>query len=376
MFYTNISKVGNFIYFRGYDDKGDRISKKIKYSPTIYLLSGKNKQTINSKYVTFKGERLDEFSPGNMHDYRTFIERYKDVPNFRMYGCENHIYSYIHQKFNKDIVYDESKIRIMYIDIEVECERGYSNTTDVTERINAITVKQNNTLIVFGYEEFTHKDALYIQCKDEMDLLRKFIFVVKKLDPDVITGWNIIPYDIPYIINRIKLILGEKDASKLSPINRISEKIVFLKNSSKEIQTYEIVGRSIIDYLELYRKHGTQNELESYALNYVSHLELEEKKLDYQEYGSLKHLYKNNYSKFLEYNIQDTLLIEKLENKKRLISMIISMAYLHKVNYEDTFKQTKMWDSLIYGHLLKKGIMIPVKLRMETKSKGYERSLC
>ena len=109
--------------------------------------------------------------------------------------------------------------------------------------------------------------------------------------------------------------------------------------------------------MEMYRKF--QPKQESEKLNYIAHVELGERKLSYEEYGSLHNLYKSNYQKFIQYNIKDVELIKKLEEKLKLIEMVVALAYDARVNYADTFAQVRMWDTIIFNHLKKQNIVMP-----------------
>ena len=125
-----------------------------------------------------------------------------------------------------------------------------------------------------------------------------------------------------------------------------------------------------LDYLSTYRKFTSINQ-ESYRLDHIAFVELGERKLDYSEQGSLHLLYKNDYQKFIEYNIKDVELVEQLEGKMKLLEMVVSLAYLSKVNYGNTFGQVRMWDTLIYNNLLRKNIVIPPKTHA-SKSSNFE----
>jgi DNA polymerase elongation subunit (family B) len=176
------------------------------------------------------------------------------------------------------------------------------------------------------------------------------------MDLDVVTGWNIEFFDIPYLINRIKRVLGDNEYKKLSPWGIVNEKTVEFKG--KENQSYDLLGVSVLDYYQLYRKFTFGNQ-ESYKLDYIGQVELGEKKVDYSEYGSLLELYKNNYQKFIEYNIQDVLLVEKLDDKLKFIEQVMAFAYDAKVNYDDTMTTVRPWDVIIHNYLLEQGIVIP-----------------
>jgi DNA polymerase elongation subunit (family B) len=194
-----------------------------------------------------------------------------------------------------------------------------------------------------------------------MDLWSRFY-------PDVISGWNIKFFDIPYLVNRITKLFGEDEAKKLSPWNRISGREAFVMN--REHQVYDLDGIATLDYIELYRKF-TYSQQESYRLDHIAHVELGEKKLDYSEFETLHQLYKYDYQKFIEYNIKDVELVEKLEDKMKLVELALTLAYDNKVNYDDVFTQVRMWDAIVYNHLKKKNIVIP-QLKHGEKKTAYE----
>ena len=203
-------------------------------------------------------------------------------------------------------------------------------------------------------------------------MLEKFFEIWDKETPDVLTGWNVETFDIPYLVNRAKRLFKKNTKNPyrlLSPWRKINEYTLF-GMGGKELQAYEIVGVETLDYLLMYRKF-IYSPQESYRLDHIANVELGERKLDYSEQGTLHLLYKNDYQKFIEYNIKDVELVERLEDKLKLLEMIVSLAYLCKVNYGNCFGQVRMWDTLIFNHLLRKGIVIPPK-RTTHKSSEFE----
>jgi DNA polymerase elongation subunit (family B) len=223
---------------------------------------------------------------------------------------------------------------------------------------------------VFGVGDYSkHRDDVhYAKCRDEFDLIKRFMDLWTRFYPDVISGWNIKFFDIPYLVNRISKLFGEDEAKKLSPWNRLSEREAFVMN--REHQVFDLDGIATLDYIELYRKF-TYSQQESYRLDHIAHVELGEKKLDYSEFETLHQLYKYDYQKFIEYNIKDVELVEKLEDKMKLIELALTLAYDNKVNYDDVFTQVRMWDSIVYNHLMKKKIVIP-QMKMGEKKTQYE----
>ena len=148
----------------------------------------------------------------------------------------------------------------------------------------------------------------------------------------------------------------------------ISRREIYIKGR-KQI-AYDLPGIATLDYLELYRKFTYSNQ-ESYKLDYICSVELGEKKLDHSEYDTFKEFYQNDWQKFIEYNIHDVRLVDKLDNKMKLLDLAFTMAYDAKVNYEDVFSQVRMWDNYIYVELLKRKIAIPPKKESATKTEKY-----
>jgi DNA polymerase elongation subunit (family B) len=174
--------------------------------------------------------------------------------------------------------------------------------------------------------------------------------------PDIITGWNNNLYDIPYICRRMERVLGEKWKKSLSPWNRVIDR-EFIVQGRKQI-AYDICGVSILDYLDLYRKFTYTNQ-ESYRLDHIAMVELDDKKLDHSEYENFKDFYTSDWQRFVEYNIHDVNLVDQLEDKMKLIELAVTMAFDAKVNFEDVYSQVRMWDTLIYNDLKKRNIVVP-----------------
>jgi len=246
---------------------------------------------------------------------------------------------------------------IANIDIEVASENGFAPTENPFEEVTAITIECNDTYLVFGCNEYVNSNpkVKYIRCENEIELLNKFLDHWEHISPDIVTGWNIQFYDIPYIANRITRVLGEKSAKRLSPWKIINSRTAFYKG--RDQLTVDILGISTLDYMDLYYRY--QPKQESYKLNYISYVELGEKKISYEEYGDLHTLYKNNFQKFIEYNVKDVELVKRLEEKLKLIEMVVALAYDAKVNYTDVFAQVRMWDTIIFNYFKQNKIVLP-----------------
>jgi DNA polymerase elongation subunit (family B) len=150
--------------------------------------------------------------------------------------------------------------------------------------------------------------------------------------------------------------MGENTAKRLSPFRRIGERTTTIHN--KQQTAFDLVGIAILDYIELYKKF-TYSQQESFSLNHIAFLELGEKKLDYSEVESLHQLYRTNFQKFIEYNIHDVELVDRIDAKMQLIDMALALAYDAKVNYTDVFTQVRMWDTLIHNELIADNIVVP-----------------
>lgn len=350
-FYTHFSKLGNNILVRGYNN-GKRFSDKVEYNPTLYL------QSKDGEYRTLDGQSLAAVSQGTMRDATEFMKRYEDVDNFKVYGSTNFPYVYINEAYPGKVDYDPSQIKIANIDIEVGSENGFPEPASASEPITAITFKIAGHFYVFGCGDYDNNrdDVTFLKCRDENNLIMRFLDMWEETSPDIVTGWNIQFFDIPYLNNRITKLMGENTAKRLSPFRRIGERTTTIHN--KQQVAFDLVGIAILDYIELYKKF-TYSQQESFSLNHISYLELGEKKLDYSEVESLHQLYRTNFQKFIEYNIHDVELVDRIDAKMQLIDMALALAYDAKVNYTDVFTQVRMWDTLIHNELIEQNIVVP-----------------
>jgi len=347
-FYSYVGRKGNKIYERGYKD-GKPYKNIVDYKPYLYVKSDKP-----SPFKTIKGEYVSRLEFDSISDAREYIFKYKDVKNHVVYGLTDYEFTYIHDNFSKAFDFDFSLLNVVNTDIETDSSQGFPDIDTANREINAITLAKKGKTLTLGLKPFVSDspDKRYIECKDEETLLKLFIHYwnTKEWNPDIITGWNIEFFDIPYIINRIKRVLGEEEANKLSPFKTLQERVVKQRNG-KEVKTYSIFGIAIIDYYAAYKKFA-MNERESYKLDYIAEFELGEKKVDYSEYGSLHNLYVKNPQLYIEYNIHDAVLIEKLENKLHYIEQIVNIAYIERVNFENTLSTVKPWDIVSHNWLM------------------------
>ena len=372
-FYTNVRAVGNQIFLRGVDDIGERFSKKVRYSPTLFTSSNES-----TKYTTVDGKCVAPISFEGLREARNFIEKYKDVDGFEIYGFDKFDNTFIGDEYPEEIEYDFQKLVIANIDIEVASDDGFPHAEFAASPVISIAVKFNEAFYVFGFgepsgckiqETLAERDIIYVSCDDEIDLLDRFLYTWNEFSPDVVTGWNVNGFDIPYLYNRISKVMDEKFAKTLSPWKFTSLR-KFHAGFGREETHITLSGICVLDYLELYKKFTYVNR-ESYRLDYIANVELGESKLSYSEFGNLHTLYKRDYHKFIEYNVKDVELVDRLEDKMKLIEMAAALAYSAKVNLDDVFSQVRMWESLCYHHLRKTNRVYPPR-KITSKDEQFE----
>ena len=353
-FYTNVMVRGDNILYRGVHN-GRRVKKKIPYLPTLYVPS-----TGKTKWSSLDGKYLEEFTVGSILETNKFIKEHRDSSGFKIYGNLNYVYSFIADEFPGEVDYNFKDLVVAYIDIETECEKGFPDSKNPTERVIAITIAVNGEYHVLGLGDFEVKgeNEIGYNFETERDLLIEFYKLWDELQPDIITGWNIRFFDIPYLYNRSRVVIGEKAAKYLSPWRHVIEKKVVRMN--REHDVYEPVGVSVLDYYELYQTFTYTNQ-ESYRLDHIAFVELGEKKLSYDEFDSIAEFYKKDFQKFIEYNVKDVRLVHQLEQKMKLLELVVALSYSAKVNMMDVFSQVKTWDQIIFHYLYEKNIIIPPK---------------
>jgi DNA polymerase elongation subunit (family B) len=359
--------VGDHFLVRGYEN-GKHFMTREKFNPTLFVPS--NKKT---KYQTLNGEYVEAVQPGCVRDCREFIKKYENVENFKIHGNTGYIYQYISEMYpEEEVKFDISKIKVSTLDIEVASENGFPDVESAAEEVLLITIQDYSSkqIRTWGSGPFQNKqkNVIYRSFTNERDLLMDFInwWMVEENAPEVVTGWNIELYDIPYLVRRLDRVLGEKLMKRMSPWGLVTESEVYI--SGRKHIAYDVGGITQLDYLNLYKKF-TYKAQESYRLDYIAEVELGQKKLDHSEYETFKDFYTKGWQKFVEYNIVDVELVDRLEDKMKLIELALTMAYDGKVNYEDVFSQVRMWDTIIYNYLKKRNIAIPPKEKTDKDSK-------
>lgn len=428
-FYTSVNRQGSVLCHR-YIEDGKRHSEIIKsYNYDLYLQSDYTSNAVGIHKEQLKKYEFDTISDmadfvknngknnvyGNTDPVSQYIAKeypkpmvltndyvvlnfdvecvhgtgkikYKDYHEIKvLLNGEEHLMSlYEYRKIdlskNTALVYDIEKEE--YCEFVDSCyaplSLGFPDPNLALYEVLTISVISSleKKIHVFGTKEFNGKrtidnseyEIIHVPCATEKELLVRFIQKWREVNPDIVTGYNVNGFDIPYIINRIVRVLGKKVTNKLSPFS------AHVQNCIKERQTddgiaYQILGITVLDYLDLYKKFNRTKQ-ESYKLDYIGEVEVGHNKVSFDEHdNNLMKLWEFDYDKFVFYNAIDTLIVNKLEDKLRYIGLAFSIAHMTKSDLNDATGTVKIWDNLIYNLLMARGIQIPPNIKSDSDKK-------
>ena len=365
-FYTNVTQNRNVILER-YIENGEQKQREVPYMPTLYTHSVKQ-----SHLKTIKGEVVEPKMFNSIGEARNYIQEYGKISNKPIYGMQQFAYAFINEEY-PEREFDVNQLTIFNFDIETKSDEGFPNIADADKEILSIAVRCKGQSTILGMGEYKPSgDDRYIKCASETDLLIKFVDLWVKYNPEIVTGWNIELFDIPYTLNRIRKRVSQDQVNRLSPWGIVKDRTIPTAQNQAlgrdaPPNAKEIIGVTIFDYMNLYKKF-TYSQKESYALDFIGQEELGEKKLDYSEYGTLNELYKQDYQKFLDYNIKDVVLVERLDDKMKLIEQACTIAYDAGVNLVDSLTSVRMWDVIIHNFLMQKNIVVPPKVLLDKEN--------
>jgi len=364
--YTSVVQYGHNLLVRGYD-QGRQFNRKIEFKPTLFVSASKSGEV--SEWKTLDGKTVYPTKPGSMRECREFIESYKDVHGFDVYGNTNYNYQYISDTWVDEIEYDPSQVRTFFIDIETTVEHGFPDYNNPIEEILLITIYDSKIkrFITWGSKDYNGA-AYYIKCADERDLYNKVQRYWVDNYPDIITGWNSNLFDIVYLFKRAERLFDSDFLNTFSPWKLIKERNINNQNGTTDL-VYDITGIALLDYLDLYKKFTYGNQ-ESYKLDNIAEVELGENKL-VNPGVDFKDFYTNYWDTFVDYNVHDVNLVLKLEDKMRLIELAMAIAYKAKVNFDDVFSPIRLWENVVYNYLKEQKIVQPNKNR-NVKRQAFE----
>ena len=355
-FYKDVIEHRGNLLIRGIHD-GKEFKEKINFKPTLFSITQKN-----TGHTNLQGQNLKPITFNSIPKAREFKRSYQNSSS-PLYGNERYHFQYIAKEYPGEIQYDKNLIKIFTLDIEVTAEKGFPDVENPIEEILCLTIKNqsNKNIITWGTKPYFSKraDITYVECKNEKQLLMEFFKFWTKNYPDIITGWNTKFFDLPYLCNRIKMIVGDKVINKLSPWGLIDSEQITVRGKSQT--AYDIKGIAMLDYLDIYKKFIPVRQ-ESYKLDYIAKVELGGNGKDANPYDTFREWYNNDFQSFVDYNIKDVEIVDELEDKLKLIELVLTMAYEAKINYQDVFSEVRLWDTLIYNHLLKDNIQIPPRI--------------
>lgn len=381
MFYTFYGRKGNNIFVRYKNEKGgtETFSKKILYEPSLYI---KTNETPDK--LSIFDEPLKKITFSNCYEAKETAKGYKDVDGIGLNGNSNYENQFIIDLFKGEPPeYDANKINIGMVDIEVDAPE-FPLPDEAKWPINATALYSTTLKKFYSFalsnpngdswsidnspENIKQLDVQYEQFETETELIEAVFLSIKSLGIDIITGWNSDGFDVPYLYTRGCKIMGEAFVkSTLSPFNMIDVKEK-VKRFGKKQTSIEIFGLPHLDYMDVYRKH-TYTPRESYKLDYIAHVELGDSKIEYE--GSLYELYRDDFQKFVDYNIQDVNIIKRLDEKLALFDLIYAMSYYSLSNYEDSMGTTAIWEKLIAKFLFNKN-RVPLFSRLSREERDYE----
>ena len=338
--YQNIAYQKKTNTMHVWDDKLGH--QKFTFKPYGYL------PDPNGKHVSLNGTKLSKV-PGNHKDNSDAFES----------DLNEEVRILIDLYYESDLV-SEGHVDFFF-DIETaKDEEGYSTPEDTRTEITSIAyydkVGKDRRVLVLDKQNRLNDDVIYgdnytVEVFDnEANLLIKFINYFSQIQPTVISGWNTDGYDIPYLINRIKKVLGPKSANKLSPAGIVEW--------NKHRERYKIFGVSSLDYIKLY-KNFTYTELPNYRLDTVAKTELGKGKIEYD--GDLDDLFVTDIHKFIEYNMTDVDLVFELDEKLQLIGLARTICHKGHVPYEDVYYASKYLDGAAIVDLKRNGLVAPNK---------------
>jgi DNA polymerase elongation subunit (family B) len=361
-YYTSFFQKWNKIYIRQINPDGTRTNFNVEYKPKLYVKS----ESPNCEFKTLHGDELFEIEFSTIES----AKEYAKASQNEIFGYPRFPYACVDDQYPYEIEYNFDDLRIAFVDIETESDTHYSTIKNPDQPIVLIQVLYKDVFYIFGTDVYENYDnaVKYIRCSDEVDLLKKWVQVMRKFDVDIISGFHSQGYDIPMLYSRMNLIGLGDTFKKLSPFGYIdtTEEMVFGKMELR----IDIKGVQHLDILDLVKKFDIQ-KYENNKLDTIAKAILGKGKIPYD--GKLSDLMLTDFPKFLEYGKVDVQLLKEIEDVKNFIKMVVNVAYMDKCNYIDAFSQVRMWDNKIMTYL-KHEYKVQVPYLIAKESNGFEES--
>jgi DNA polymerase elongation subunit (family B) len=314
------------------------------------------------KYKSVYGDPLSRIVCKNTKDFRKEVAINKGKDLFE--SDINPIFQCLSENYLNQ---DAPKLNIAFFDIETDFdpERGFADPADPFMGITSVSVYLQwlETMVCLAVPpktltmEQAQKEVEGLEgvvlFEDEGEMLNTFLDLIQ--DADILSGWNSEGYDIPYTVNRVARVLSKDDTRRFCLWGQLPKKREYEKYG-KQAVTFDLVGRVHLDSLELYRKY-TYEERHSYRLDAIGEIEVGENKVPYE--GTLDQLYNNDFRKFIEYNIQDTALLDKLDKKLRFIDLSNSIAHENTVLLQTTMGAVAVTEQGIINEAHNRGLQVP-----------------
>jgi len=314
------------------------------------------------KFQSIYGTPVSRFSTRNNKEFRREV---RGQSGKQIYESDiNPIFRCLEDNYKGQ---DGPKLHTAFFDIEVDFdpERGFSPPADPFNAITAISVylgwlKQMVTLVMppkhMSMETAQEIASEFENCMvfdNEEDLLKTFLDLIE--DADALSGWNSEGFDIPYTINRIVRVLSKDDTRRFCLWGQLPKKRMF-ERFGAENETYDLIGRVHMDYMQLYRKY-TYEERHSYSLDAIADYELGETKTVFE--GTLDQLYNQNFKTFIEYNRQDTMILAKLDDKLKFLDLANTLAHENTVLLQTTMGAVAVTEQAIIVEAHERGMVVP-----------------
>jgi DNA polymerase elongation subunit (family B) len=344
------------------DSNGKRHFKEYPARHLFYYYDPKG------KFQSIKGEPLSRVSSKNVKEHRKELAIHS---NKKLYESDiNPIYRCLEDNYLNQ---DAPKLNVAFFDIEVDFdpERGYASPEDAFMPITAIAVylQWMETMVclaippkTISMEEAKRQVSEFpntMLFDNEADMLDTFLDLIE--DADVLSGWNSEGFDIPYTVNRVTKVLSKEDTRRFCLWGQFPKKREYEKYGKTAV-TYDFHGRVHLDSLELYRKY-TYEERHTYRLDAIGEMEIGENKTVYE--GTLDQLYNNDFKRFIEYNRQDTALLDKLDKKLKFLDLANTLAHECTVLLQTTMGAVAVTEQAIINEAHKRGMIVPNRRKME-----------